>query len=194
LIKLLLGFGKPQEGAVYYDGRDINTLDLPSLRSHIGVVLQNGKLFSGDILSNITIMDNTITEEQVWRAAEIAGIADDIRKMPMGLHTHISEGSGGISGGQRQRIMIARALVSNPSVLIFDEAMSALDYLTQKKVSESLEKLNCTRIIVAHRLSTIRQCDRIFVLDGGRIAEEGTFDELSANGRLFATLIKRQQL
>jgi ABC-type bacteriocin/lantibiotic exporter with double-glycine peptidase domain len=194
LIRLLLGFGKPQEGAVYYDGKDINTLDLPSLRSHIGVVLQNGKLFSGDILSNITIMDSSISDDEVWRAAGIAGIADDIRRMPMGMYTHISEGSGGISGGQKQRIMIARALVSHPSVLIFDEAMSALDYLTQKKVSESLEKLSCTRIIVAHRLSTIRQCDRIFVLDGGRIAEEGTFDELNTDDHLFTSLITRQQL
>jgi ABC-type bacteriocin/lantibiotic exporter with double-glycine peptidase domain len=194
LIRLLLGFGKPQEGAIYYDGKDINTLDLPSLRSHIGVVLQNGKLFSGDILSNITIMDSSISDDEVWRAAEIAGIADDIRRMPMGMYTHISEGPGGISGGQKQRIMIARALVSHPSVLIFDEAMSALDYLTQKKVSESLEKLSCTRIIVAHRLSTIRQCDRIFVLDGGRIAEEGTFDELNTDDHLFTSLITRQQL
>jgi len=194
LIKLLLGFGKPQDGAIYYDGKDINTLDLPSLRSHIGVVLQNGKLFSGDILSNITIMDNRITEDQVWQAAEVAGIAEDIKRMPMGLYTHISEGSGGISGGQRQRIMIARAIVSNPSMMIFDEAMSALDYLTQKKVSESLEKLNCTRIIVAHRLSTIKQCDKIFVLNGGRIEEEGTFAELEVEGKLFSTLIKRQQL
>ncbi|MCI2076600.1 MAG: ATP-binding cassette domain-containing protein [Sphaerochaeta sp.] len=194
LIRLLLGFGKPQEGAIYYDGKDINTLDLPSLRSHIGVVLQNGKLFSGDILSNITIMDSSISDDEVWRAAGIAGIADDIRRMPMGMYTHISEGPGGISGGQKQRIMIARALVSHPSVLIFDEAMSALDYLTQKKVSESLEKLSCTRIIVAHRLSTIRQCDRIFVLDGGRIAEEGTFDELNSDDHLFTSLITRQQL
>ena len=194
LVKLLLGFSKVQEGAIYYDGRDMNILDLPSLRRHIGVVLQNGKLLSGDIMSNITIMDSSITEEQVWAAAEIAGIANDIHKMPMGLYTHISEGSGGISGGQRQRIMIARAIVANPSIVIFDEAMSSLDYLTQKQVSESLEQLDCTRIIIAHRLSTIKQCDKIFVMDRGHIVEEGTFTELEANGQLFTTLIKRQQL
>ena len=194
LVKLLLGFSQVQEGAIYYDGRDMNTLDLPSLRRHIGVVLQNGKLLSGDILSNITIMDSNITEEQVWAAAEIAGIANDIRKMPMGLYTHISEGPGGISGGQRQRIMIARAIVANPSIVIFDEAMSSLDYLTQKQVSESLEQLDCTRIIIAHRLSTIKQCDKIFVMDRGHIVEEGTFAELEAGGQLFTSLIKRQQL
>lgn len=193
LIRLLLGFDIPQSGAIYLDGKDIGNLDMPSLRSHIGAVLQNGRLFSGDIYSNITIAYPTATEEQVWAAAEIAGIADDIRALPMGLYTHISEGSGSISGGQKQRIMIARALIGKPSLIIFDEAMSALDYLTQKQVSQSVEKLPCTRIIIAHRLSTIRWCDKIIVLDKGTVAEEGTFDELAKKEGLFASLIKRQE-
>jgi NHLM bacteriocin system ABC transporter ATP-binding protein len=195
LVKLLLGFLRPTEGAVYYDGKDLGTLDLPSLRSHVGTVLQNGKLFSGDIISNITIMNSQISEDDVWNAAEIAGVADDIRKMPLGLYTPVSEGAGGLSGGQRQRIMIARALVNQPSMVVFDEAMSALDYLTQKHVSESLEKMPCTRIIVAHRLSTLKQCDQIFVLHEGKIVQSGKFDDLMAQeGGQFCKLFKRQTI
>ena len=180
LLRLLLGFEKPQKGAIYYDGRDIETLDLRSLRKKIGVVTQNGKLFQGDIYSNIVISAPYLSVDDAWRAAEIADIAEDIRKMPMGMHTIISEGSGGISGGQKQRLMIARAVAPNPKVLMFDEATSALDNITQKKVSEALDRLKCTRIVIAHRLSTIRQCDRIIVLDGGKIIEDGTYDELIA--------------
>ena len=194
LMRLLLGFETPQKGAVYYDGKDLSTIDLKSLRQKIGVVMQNGKLFSGDIYSNITISAPQLTMDQAWEAAEMAGIADDIRRMPMGMHTLISEGSGGVSGGQRQRLMIARAIAPKPKILMFDEATSALDNITQKRVSQSLNGLKCTRIVIAHRLSTIRQCDRILVLDKGRIAEDGTYDELLAlNGR-FAELVERQRL
>nr|MCR5498803.1 ATP-binding cassette domain-containing protein [Acetatifactor sp.] len=129
-----------------------------------------------------------------WEAAEIAGIAEDIRRMPMGMHTIISEGQGGISGGQRQRLMIARAVAPKPKILMFDEATSALDNLTQKQVSEALDKMKCTRIVIAHRLSTIRQCDRIIVLDGGRIIEDGTYDQLIAKNGFFADLVARQRL
>ncbi len=194
LIRLLLGFEKPQKGAVYYDGVDIQRIDMRSLRRKIGVVMQDGKLFQGDIYSNITISAPQLTYEQAWEAAETAGIADDIRKMPMGMHTVISEGSGGISGGQRQRLMIARAIAPKPKVLMLDEATSALDNITQKHVSQALDKLKCTRIVVAHRLSTIMQCDRIIVLDKGKIAEDGTYDELMAKKGIFAELVKRQQL
>ena len=194
LMRILLGFEKPQKGAVYYNGKDLNTIDLKSLRRKIGVVMQNGKLFQGDIYSNIVISAPRLTLDEAWEAAEMAGIAEDIRRMPMGMHTVISEGSGGISGGQRQRLMIARAIAPKPKVLMFDEATSALDNLTQKTVSDSLEKLKCTRIVIAHRLSTIRACDRIIYLEKGKIMEDGTYDELIAlNGR-FAELVERQRL
>ena len=194
LLRLLLGFEKPQKGAVYYDGRDLEKIDLRSLRRRIGVVTQNGKLFQGDIYSNIVISAPWLTQQDVWEAAELAGIAEDIRKMPMGMNTVISEGSGGISGGQKQRLMIARAVAPKPRVLMFDEATSALDNVTQKKVSDALEQLKCTRIVIAHRLSTIRQCDRIIVLDNGKIAEDGTYDELIAADGVFAGLVARQRL
>ena len=194
LMRLLLGFEKPQKGAVYYDGKDLERIDLRSLRRRIGVVMQNGKLFQGDIYSNIVISAPQLTLQEAWEAAELAGIADDIRSMPMGMHTIISEGSGGISGGQRQRLMIARAIAPKPKILMFDEATSALDNLTQKKVSESLDALKCTRIVIAHRLSTIKQCDRILVLDKGKIVEDGKYEELIANGGFFAELVARQRL
>ena len=135
-----------------------------------------------------------LTLGDAWEAAEIAGIADDIRAMPMGMQTLISEGQGGISGGQKQRLMIARAVAPKPKILIFDEATSALDNRTQKKVSEALDALKCTRIVIAHRLSTIKNCDRILVLDGGRILEDGTYDELIAKNGFFAELVERQRL
>ena len=194
LLRLLLGFEKPQKGAIYYDGRDIETVDLRSLRKKIGVVTQNGKLFQGDIYSNIVISAPYLSVDDAWKAAEVADIAEDIRKMPMGMHTIISEGAGGISGGQKQRLMIARAVAPNPKILMFDEATSALDNITQKKVSEALDGLKCTRIVIAHRLSTIKQCDRIIVLDGGKIAEDGTYDELLAKKGYFYELVERQRL
>ena len=194
LMRLMLGFETPQKGAVYFDGKDISNVDLKSLRRNIGVVMQNGKLFSGDIFSNITISAPWLTMDDAWKAAELSGIAEDIRRMPMGMHTIISEGSGGVSGGQRQRLMIARAIAPKPKILMFDEATSALDNLTQKTVSESLDALKCTRIVIAHRLSTIRQCDRIIVLDKGKIIEDGTYNELIENGGFFAELVARQRL
>ena len=194
LMRIMLGFEKPQKGAVYYDGKDLNSMDLKSLRRKIGVVMQNGKLFQGDIYSNIVISAPQLTMDDAWAAAEQSGIADDIRRMPMGMHTIISEGSGGISGGQRQRLMIARAIAPKPRILMFDEATSALDNITQKIVSESLDKLKCTRIVIAHRLSTIRDCDRIIYLEKGKILEDGTYDELIALNGKFAELVERQRL
>ena len=194
LLRLLLGFEKPQKGAIYYDGRDIETVDLRSLRKKIGVVTQNGKLFQGDIYSNIVISAPYLSVDDAWKAAEIADIAEDIRKMPMGMHTIISEGAGGISGGQKQRLMIARAVAPNPKILMFDEATSALDNITQKKVSEALDGLKCTRIVIAHRLSTIKQCDRIIVLDGGKIVEDGNYEQLIDKKGYFYELVERQKL
>lgn len=194
IMRLLLGFEKPDKGAVYYDGRDIERLDPGSLRRKIGSVTQDGSLFEGDIFSNIVISAPTLTLKDAWEAAEIAGIADDIKKMPMGMNTIISEGQGGISGGQKQRLMIARAIAPKPKVLLLDEATSALDNITQKKVSDALYTLKCTRIVVAHRLSTVKNCDRIVVLDEGHIVEDGTYDDLLAKNGYFAELVKRQQL
>jgi ABC-type bacteriocin/lantibiotic exporter with double-glycine peptidase domain len=194
LMRILLGLETPNKGAVYYDGQDMSKIDLKSLRRKIGVVMQNGKLFTGDIYSNIVISAPQLSMDDAWEAAELAGIADDIRDMPMGMFTMISEGSGGISGGQRQRLMIARAIAPKPKILMFDEATSALDNITQKKVSQSLDSLKCTRIVIAHRLSTIMQCDRIIVLDKGKIIEDGSYDQLIANQGFFADLVERQQL
>ena len=194
LLRLLLGFERPDKGSIYYDRKDLSKLDVKSVRRNIGVVMQDGGLFQGDIYSNIVISAPELSLDRAWEAAEIAAIADDIRNMPMGMNTIISEGQGGISGGQRQRLMIARAVVNKPKILMFDEATSALDNLTQKKVSEAIDSLKCTRIVIAHRLSTIRHCNRIIVLDKGKVAEEGTYDELIALNGLFAELVKRQRI
>ena len=194
LVRILLGFEKPRVGAVFYDGKDINSLDLRSLRRHIGVVMQNGKLLMGSIFENITISAPWLGLDAAWEAAEAAGIAQDIREMPMGMQTMISEGQGGISGGQKQRLLIARAIAPKPNVLIFDEATSALDNLTQRKVTEALDSYKCTRLVIAHRLSTIQACDRILVLRNGKIAEDGTYDELIAENGFFAELVERQRL
>lgn len=194
LMRLLLGFEKPEKGAIYYDGKDLSSIDLKSLRQKIGVVMQNGKLFQGDIYSNITISAPELTLKEAWEAAEMAGMAEDINNMPMGMHTLISEGQGGISGGQRQRLMIARAIAPKPKILMFDEATSALDNITQKKISESLENLKCTRIIIAHRLSTIKNCDKIIVLDKGKIIEQGTYNQLIEQKGYFSQLVERQRV
>ena len=194
LLRLLLGFETPSRGTVYYDQKDIRALDLKSLRQHIGVVMQNGKLFQGDIYSNIVVSAPHLSVQDAWEAAEIAGMASDIREMPMGMFTMVSEGSGGISGGQKQRLMIARAIAPKPKVLFLDEATSALDNVTQKRVSDALSALKCTRIVIAHRLSTIKQCDRILVLDGGRIVEEGNYEELMGRKGFFAELVERQRV
>ena len=190
LVRLLLGFETPERGAIYYDSKDLSGLDLRSLRRRIGTVTQDGSLFQGDIYSNIVISAPELTLDEAWEAA----IADDIRAMPMGMQTMISEGQGGISGGQKQRLMIARAVAPKPKILIFDEATSALDNKTQKQVSEALDGLKCTRIVIAHRLSTIKNCDRILVLEKGRILEDGTYDELIAKKGFFAELVERQRL
>ncbi len=194
ILRLLLGFETPERGSIFYGPNDVTKVDLRSLRKHIGVVMQDGQLFMGDIASNITISTPSATLDDAWEAAEIAGIADDIRKMPMGMQTLVTEGGGGVSGGQRQRLMIARAVCGKRNILIFDEATSALDNKTQKHVSDSLSALKCTRIVVAHRLSTVRHCDRILVVDNGKIAEEGGYDELIEKNGIFANLVERQRL
>ncbi len=192
LLRILLGFETPKKGAVYYDGKNIDKLDKKSLRRKIGVVLQGGKLMWGDIFANITVSAPWLDLNAAWEAAEIAGIADDIRAMPMGMNTIVQEGSGGISGGQRQRLMIARAVAPKPKILFLDEATSALDNITQKKVCDAMDKMKCTRVVVAHRLSTIRQCDRVILIKNGKIAEDGSYEELLNKNGLFTELVKRQ--
>ena len=194
LLRLMLGFEKPTSGSVFYDDQDLASVDARSVRRNVGVVMQNGDLFAGDMFSNITIMNPRASIDDAWEAAELAGIADDIRKMPMGMQTLVSEGGGGVSGGQRQRLLIARAVCGKPRILMLDEATSALDNVTQRHVSDALAGLNCTRIAIAHRLSTIREADRIVMLDGGHIVEDGSYDELVAKGGKFADLVARQQL
>lgn len=193
VLKILLGFEKPESGSVYYDGLEFLTLNKDLLRQQLGVVLQNGALMPGSIMKNI-IGDAAMTITDAWDAAKMAGIEQDIKEMPMGIHTVISEGSSTISGGQKQRLMIARALVHKPRVIMMDEATSALDNRTQKIVKDSLDRLQATRIVVAHRLSTIEKADRIFVFDRGKIVQEGSYQTLLNQDGLFAKLAKRQIL
>jgi ATP-binding cassette subfamily C protein len=191
LLRLLLGFETPESGAVYYDGQDLEGLDVQMVRRQIGVVLQSGRLMSGDIFTNIA-GSSTATLDDAWEAARMAGLSDDIEAMPMGMHTVISEAGGTLSGGQRQRLLIARATVHRPRILLFDEATSALDNRTQAIVSASLDRLQATRIVVAHRLSTIINADRIYVLERGKIVQTGTYQELVSQPGLFADLARRQ--
>lgn len=192
ILRLLLGFEKPEKGAIYYDSYNLENIDIRSVRQRIGVVLQNGKLFSGDIYSNIVVCAPWLSIDDAWEVAEKAGLAEDIQNMPMGMFTMLSEDGGGISGGQKQRLLIARALASDPDILFFDEATSALDNVTQATVVKTLEQMNCTRIVIAHRLSTIQKCTKIVYLDKGKIVETGTYEELMQQNGAFSTLAKRQ--
>jgi NHLM bacteriocin system ABC transporter ATP-binding protein len=193
LLRLLLGFETPGAGAIYYDGQDLGVVDLTAVRAQMGVVLQSSRLLAGDIFENI-VGSSLLTLDDAWQAAEGAGLADDIREMPMGMHTMISEGGSTLSGGQRQRMLIARALVRRPRIVLFDEATSALDNRTQDIVRQTLDAMKATRIVIAHRVSTIRNADRIYVVDDGRIVQHGSYDELAAAPGLFAELIDRQLL
>ena len=193
LLRLLLGFDIPESGSIYYDGQELAGLDVNAVRRQLGVVLQNSRLMSASIFDNIS-SNAAITMEEAWEAAKMAGLASDIASMPMGMHTVVSEGGTNLSGGQRQRLLIARSLALRPRILLFDEATSALDNRTQAIVSESLKKLNVTRIVVAHRLSTIRNADRIYVLQNGRLVQQGNFNQLAQQSGLFSQLIQRQRL
>jgi NHLM bacteriocin system ABC transporter ATP-binding protein len=191
LFRLLLGFETPESGSIYYDGQDLAHLDVLELRRQMGVVLQSGRLVSGDIFTNI-VGSAKLTLEDAWEAARLAGIDEDISRMPMGMHTVIGESGGGMSGGQKQRLLIARAIVHRPSILLFDEATSALDNQTQAVVSRSLESLQATRVVIAHRLSTIIKADRIFVMDKGTVVQSGSYDDLLSQEGLFRELARRQ--
>ncbi len=191
VIRLLLGFERPDAGSVLIDGVDLATLNSRLVREHLGVVLQDAKLLSGTIFDNIAAGSDA-TREDAWDAARRAGFDADVKAMPMGMDTYLTDAATTVSGGQRQRLMIARALVRNPRILIFDEATSALDNETQAIVSRGVDELRCTRIAIAHRLSTIRRADRIFVIDSGRVVESGNYEELMARQGAFAELVKRQ--
>lgn len=191
ILRLLLGFEQPNSGVVAFDGQSLAAVDVHAVRRQLGVVLQNGQLMSGDIFTNIAGSAN-VTIDQAWDAARMAGFDDDVRTMPMGMHTVISEGAATLSGGQRQRLMIARAIVQRPKILFFDEATSALDNRTQAIVTESLDRLRATRIVVAHRLSTIVNADRIVVIERGQVVQQGTYAELLAVEGPFAELARRQ--
>lgn len=192
LFRVLLGFEKAENGRVYYTGQDLEKVDIRGVRRQLGVVLQNGQLMSGDIFTNIVGANPHLTMDDAWEAARRAGLDKDIDRMPMGMHTVISEGGGTLSGGQRQRLLIARAIVNKPKILYFDEATSALDNRTQAIVSESLDNLKATRVVIAHRLSTIMNCHRIIVMDQGRIVEDGNYEELMGRNGVFTELAKRQ--
>jgi ATP-binding cassette subfamily C protein len=193
LLRLLLGFETPNAGAIQYDGRDLAGLDTRAVRRQIGAVLQDGRLLAGDVFSNI-VGASTLTHADAWEAARLAGLDVDIRQLPMGMHTVISDGSSTLSGGQRQRLLIARALAHQPRIVFFDEATSALDNRTQEIVAGSLKRLSATRLVIAHRLSTVINADRIYVLEGGRVVESGTYGELMARRGVFAKLAGRQIL
>jgi len=192
-LRMLLGFEEPDSGVVYYDGQDLRAVDLSGVRSQIGVVLQNSRLMSGSVFDNI-VGSAPLTIDEAWAAADMAGLSDDIKDFPMGLHTVVAEGGANLSGGQQQRLLIARALVRRPRMIFFDEATSALDNRTQEQVSQSLDRLNATRIVIAHRLSTIRNADRVYVMEKGRVTQAGSFEELASQKGLFRELMARQRL
>jgi NHLM bacteriocin system ABC transporter ATP-binding protein len=191
ILSLLLGFEKPASGAVYFDDHDLKGLNVADVRRQIGVVMQDNKIMAGSLFDNIAC-GSLCTLDDAWEAARAASLSEDIEQMPMGLHTMLSEGGGNLSGGQRQRVLIARALILKPTILILDEATSALDNRTQAVVTRNLAGLKVTRILVAHRLSTIRNADRIYVIDQGRVAQVGTFDSLSKDSEMFGRLMSRQ--
>jgi ATP-binding cassette subfamily C protein len=191
LLRVLLGFEKPEAGSVFYGGQDLTSLDIREVRQQVGVVLQTSRLLPTDIFRNIVGSSN-LGIDAAWEAARMAGLDRDIKQMPMGMHTVVSEGGGTFSGGQRQRLMIARALIRKPRIIFFDEATSALDNETQSIVTESLESLQATRMVIAHRLSTIINADRIIVLHNGEVQQEGQYEELLRQEGPFAELAQRQ--
>ncbi|SMD17751.1 ATP-binding cassette domain-containing protein [Rhizobium sp. RU36D] len=191
LLRLLLGFDRPEQGDIFFDGHSLNRLDLAQVRRQVGVVLQHGRIMSGSINDNI-VGESGLGMEDALEAARLVGLDKDIEQMPMGMHTVLLDGGGTLSGGQRQRILLARALITRPSILLLDEATSALDNRTQSIVTQTLQALPVTRLVIAHRLSTIESVDRIVMLERGRVVETGSFSELMAMDGHFATHARRQ--
>ena len=191
IYRLLLGFEQPDSGAVFLDGLDLSSLDLATVRSRMGVVMQNSQLAADSIFRNISC-GSQMTLDEAWEAARAAGLEEDVRAMPMNMHTVLPEGGRGLSGGQKQRVLIARALARKPRIVLFDEATSALDNRAQAIVQASLKRLSVTRLVIAHRLTAVQDADRIFVLKSGRIVETGKYDDLMARDGVFAALARRQ--
>ena len=191
LFRLLLGFEQPEAGSILFNNQDISGLDICSIRRQIGTVLQTASISAGSIFENIA-SGLVITLDEAWNAARDAGLDEDINAMPMGMHTIVSEGGGNLSGGQRQRLLIARALATNPRILLFDEATSALDNRTQEIVSRSVARRKVTRLVIAHRLSTIEDADQVIVLNQGKVEQQGTFDALKDEAGMFQRMISRQ--
>jgi ABC-type bacteriocin/lantibiotic exporter with double-glycine peptidase domain len=193
MIRMLLGFEQPEEGTILFDDQDLTSLDVEAVRRQLGVVLQDGQLAPGTIRENIAGVA-TMSDAELWELAAIVALDEDIRAMPMGMDTVITLNGGAFSGGQRQRLLIARALANRPRILLLDEATSALDNVTQRVITDNLAQLGMTRIVIAHRLSTMVDADRIMVLDAGRIVEQGDFAELMASRGRFHALASRQLL
>ena len=195
LIRLLLGFEKAESGSIFYDEHNLDDISKPSLRKYcVSICLQDGQLVEGTIRDNILFGNDWLDDDAVWEAARMAALDKDIEGMPLGLETRITPDGQGVSGGQRQRILMARALIRKPRIIFLDEATSALDNISQHVITENLARMKCTRITIAHRMSTIRECKRIIVLSGGRVAEDGSYDELVARGGIFSEIIRRQKV
>jgi ATP-binding cassette subfamily C protein len=194
LLKMMLGFYKPLSGSVLYDGKDLSRLNPIKVRQQLGVVIQNGDLVQGDIFFNIAGSDESATEEDVWKAARLARVEDEIRAMPMQLKTFVPHGGVTFSGGQKQRIMLARALFRNPKIIFLDEATSNLDNASQAGVMDSLKQMQASRFVIAHRLSTIEKADQIYVMHQGQIIEQGTYPELMVAKGYFSKLASRQSI
>ena len=195
LVRLLLGFEQPESGSIFYDQHNLDDISKPSLRQNcVSICLQDGNLVEGTIRDNILFGNTGLSDDDVWEAVRMVALEDDINRMPHGIDTYISADGQGVSGGQRQRIMIARAMIRKPRILFLDEATSALDNISQHIILKNLAKMKCTRITIAHRMSTIRECNRIIVLNNGRVAEDGSYEELMAKGGLLSEIIKRQKI
>ena len=196
LMRLLLGFETALSGSVTFDGRELATLDLRDVRRQIGVVLQQAQLMSTDIVGNIVGFASFLTLDDAWQAVRLAGLEEDIRRMPMGMHTLVGDGGGNLSSGQRQRLLIARAIVRRPKILLLDEATSALDNITQSIVSDSLtnQLRGITRVVIAHRLDVVVKADRIYVLKDSRIVQSGPYHQLLDEPGPFRELARRQML
>lgn len=191
LLRLLLGFEKPEKGVIFYSSQNLQNIDVQAVRQQIGTVLQGGRVIAGDIFVNI-VGSSQLSIDEAWIAARQAGFEQDIRSMPMGMHTYVSEGGTNLSGGQRQRLLIARSFAMKPRIMFFDEATSALDNQTQQIVSTSMNEMHITRLVIAHRLSTIKNADTIYVINRGTVEQKGSYQELMQQEGLFAALAKRQ--